>query len=1183
MTINVRHIDPALKQELDTVEHRDGTIAEYFFPDTTWRTAILDPAYTKVEDIREYNGMTPQFSQGKRLIFADAEVRDLVYPQKSDGAAYGSLLFTPCREFHEMRAKVLIIDDTTGATAKTPDLDIMPRDEAMMLVGDCAGKMDRDFAEAYLQSSRQPIQFRMGIKPQEGNEVFRIAKGTLAPADLSHITSQIAAGGKAEYDIILPTSAFKGLKGETAIEPGTYDLTVGLGVKVYAEYGPHRLGTQVLVNYPKGVEADILPLVEDGARHLADIQALPYKVADEYIRSHERRKALSDISRDGGDNLPDDLEDMLLDALGDAAPEREDPIVYQLLKRDLDHFGQILDHPLIIDELKKHERREWQDLALGRGVSFHSGMAQPSLRLQENEVCVPFLPDGEDLIVLRSPVLNSNGVVILKNRHIPEAQELTGTIHINPKAAAYHMQADFDGDRLAFDLASKYPTLASEIRESHSPENRYPDVVKPNKVPYQDLPFEEIALAASSDKVGMIANRIQKAIALSWETTLLPDEAKEGYVKEAAQYYRTLLTSNSRNIPSYYVTDIVKLANLQTNNLSEPQIKDALQTLRSIERRVVGELSVELQVAVDGFKSSLRPNETVLKECQLVSNYRPVSWINEKSICKRAPVEERPFFDREMESTNYSPIDLLIKKVDEYWKSSPLEPAHSRKFQKIFEPLSPTAPGASEYLEVASQVLNEERTLTQRAIHLRNRLNADSDFRRHTAAIHFPDAPGQGVYVTNIQHFAGLDSQIWNHPNVSVTFERTKERPELLAVATAELPGGDTQSVVLGTVSKVSLKEHGSYLESSPVLERPKITISSGITEERIKHFFDEAERYRDIVRTETRPEDRKDLQRALWQCAFTKTENQYKKGRAAFTIFPEEVLEKLTEFHGVRLQASGLQYETNEHRDRKFDHELVTIEVDQAPSLTKGRHRDRIILVDGDRLGTFSADSLPLQPGTKARAEITTDPPTAVMIAMEDGRTLKATQVAQYAFPDALWNGETKAVSVSFPPELRGKALAMIDRKPLGVLDKDSLKTLGQAGVLTLKKRSFPTRLESPAPSTATIEIQENTLVRPWEGDRLRLEYEKLAEFVVSHPDLEVRTRGDVDRAIAAVLASQHADPRQIQLVLAQSDTIRDWKRSLPYGEFRENAKEYLTAVTREARNAEYAPTRSMERGMER
>lgn len=95
------------------------------------------------------------------MYFATEEVRDLVYPNKSDGAAYGSLVFTPCRSFKEESVRVLIVDDATGENG-----GIMPPDQAKKLVGDCYGKISRDLAVELTGKPHTPFQFRMGIKPK---------------------------------------------------------------------------------------------------------------------------------------------------------------------------------------------------------------------------------------------------------------------------------------------------------------------------------------------------------------------------------------------------------------------------------------------------------------------------------------------------------------------------------------------------------------------------------------------------------------------------------------------------------------------------------------------------------------------------------------------------------------------------------------------------------------------------------------------------------------------------------------------------------------------------------------------------------------------------------------------------------------------------------------------------------
>jgi hypothetical protein len=106
----------------------------------------------------------------------------------------------------------------------------------------------------------------MGIKPQSGNEVHRIAKGTLAPervlVNLGQPKLSRTPDGslktKTGYDLVLATSSFKGRLDESALLPGEHSLTVGVGIKTRAEYGKQSLGTQILVNYPKGVEVDKL-------------------------------------------------------------------------------------------------------------------------------------------------------------------------------------------------------------------------------------------------------------------------------------------------------------------------------------------------------------------------------------------------------------------------------------------------------------------------------------------------------------------------------------------------------------------------------------------------------------------------------------------------------------------------------------------------------------------------------------------------------------------------------------------------------------------------------------------------------------------------------------------------------------------------------------------------------------
>ena len=137
MTIKIDHFDTLTRQDLDIEENIQNSLAEYLFPDTEFAIGSIYQEITTPEHLDKYQDKTLQFASGERMYFADNEVRALAYPRDSDGASYGSLVFTPCQSFDEIDARVLIVDHETGANG-----GIMPSDIAKGLVGDCYGKVN---------------------------------------------------------------------------------------------------------------------------------------------------------------------------------------------------------------------------------------------------------------------------------------------------------------------------------------------------------------------------------------------------------------------------------------------------------------------------------------------------------------------------------------------------------------------------------------------------------------------------------------------------------------------------------------------------------------------------------------------------------------------------------------------------------------------------------------------------------------------------------------------------------------------------------------------------------------------------------------------------------------------------------------------------------------------------------
>jgi hypothetical protein len=168
-------------------------------------------------------------------------------------------------------------------------------------------------------------------------------------------------------------------------------------------------------------------------------------------------------------------------------------------------------------------------------------------------------------------------VIVLTNKHLKEFKHEQGSVHIHPETAAIHLQADFDGDRLAFQLADKYPTLAAEVKEHNAPENRYPDIVKRDKVPYTADTFAEIALSARENKIGIIANQFKKLLPCSGRLNLSP-RGKSKLPQNISYSYKRLLQDDANpkkdlHLPNHFRQRIQNISDLP-KELTPQQIND---------------------------------------------------------------------------------------------------------------------------------------------------------------------------------------------------------------------------------------------------------------------------------------------------------------------------------------------------------------------------------------------------------------------------------------------------------------------------------------------------------------------------------------------------------------------------------------------------------------------------------
>ena len=1075
MTINVKHFDTLTRQDLDVEENIKNSLAEYLFPDTEFAIGSIYQDITTSEHLDQYQEKTLQFASGERMYFADSSARSLVYPNQSDGAAYGSLVFTPCQEFKEVEARVLVVDHETGANG-----GILPPETAKELVGDCYGKISPQIAEQLTGVMKTPFQFRLGIKPQTESPVYRIAKGTLAPAVLDNLSGAKVVTTRSEqgklitktgYDLILPTSSFKGRKeGYDPIEPGEYNLTVGIGIKTLAQYGEQSLGTQVLVNYPKAVSCELLPTLQDEADKLAANQSSPQQLAQHYIELYEQRKEAMRVGEIDESNFNyaelEGFDQIIDEAFGDEIEientTEQDWTLYRLLKADTQ--GKITEHPKIVDELNKFVRKRWVEIATGRAIKFQAGLAQPSLKLKEDEICIPHIPPGKEVIVTRSPLINSNGVIVLKNRHLPEVQHLQGVVHINPDTAAKCLQCDYDGDRLAFETADKYPVLAAEVKEYNLEQNRYPDIVKKDKVAYKGT-FQEIALSAAENKIGLIANQIQRAVANKWETYGLPDAQKPSYIKEISQKMKALLEDNSVAIPQKYQERVNQLANFPQQ--PKPQeIDQALENLRSLNFDLVADLGNELQVAVDGPKSAARPDEAQLKNLKAIGGYKYPQWLYEKK-------NPKAYQNRPMKSNGYSPIDLMIRQTNKTFQESQLKESPTVSFRPFFEDV----PFTNVQEQRAKNIKDTYNALIGKAIEAQKR--EDKPVLKVTSA-----TSSKTIEITDLKSFSSiwrvdkLDIGIRAHP------EETKQnRGTLRAVVIQD--NGIEQDV--GILSAEQVKEFG--LKHGHSLRGAAVALDSGITKAPVKAMFSQATDYLEKIRQETPQSEKQAIASALWHVTHTKGKDNYnKKATVALNLFLDEVIKQLQKSPLQDLKAVGVLY-SGDYGDRIWKGETVDCEIVKNPDKQYTSHSDKLVLVEGKPLAPLSIESSSFPVGTKFKASITTPLGASVIATTPLGNSMKLTEIKNGAYPNLNWKGESAKIKLGWQI-IKGKekAVALFDGKRLGILDKDSTNKVESRGLVTSGSTLPVTLVRSPA-TTADLKVDVGSIVYPWQSSEKQAE----------------------------------------------------------------------------------------------
>ncbi|MCL1474673.1 hypothetical protein [Argonema antarcticum] len=1171
----------------EIIEH---CLAEYLAPNATFKIGAVYSSVTTEADLQKFNeqGLTLQFASDDRFYFMDKELRSNIFDQPHFGAAYGSNMFTPCKSFEEReKLKVLVVDASTGENG-----DILTKEEAIKLIGDGDGKIDKRLHESLGNASNTPFQTRFGIKarqvgldPDEStpvNGTWQLGKGTFAPRDLSGIGNG--------YDLIISTDQLKGRKNQenklgilgedgkplkvgNEIKPGEYTMTIGIGNKTDAYLGITSTGPQFWNSFPVGVQNDVLPRLEKRLEDLKEMASDPRQIARDYLKVMDERNkyrlsddAISEQDIDF-DNLDLDSLDKIIDkAFGNS--DRE--LIYRILKADLSGHCQVLELPKIIDKLQEHWREQYLDCATGRFIKFDSAMAQTCHDLAENEVSIPNYPDGVEVIVYRGPTANSNTVDVYVNKHLANEPHDIGTIKMSP-AGLKHSLSDCDGDRMAYILAEEFPHTTVEIKQRQQAENRYSEIIKLDKKAYQGS-FEQIALDAMENKVGIIANLCMKGIALENECSGVPTEeafklmrdisigagsmlAAENDLKkpvtyppeirkqivELAEVWQQAL-SKGVNIEVYDSLDHYNFG-IQDNqvdlpNISPDNVQQFLEKSHHFYHDVVGILGGQLQIEVDRGKSANRSDPQIVNACTaIIKSFDIAPWVEEKKV-------DEVYLSRTMNSQGHGAIDMMIRPTNEAFEESALVARSTQQFQDLFKRIEFTP----QHKEKAAELKKTYDTLINRAIEITRevaeapgpRLIATSARGNSIEIIGLAECHHPNAFDTNRK----LDIKIVenSNPHGKVKNKWVALAPIFGEDGKPQLKDGKPKYKKLGYISTESTAKYPERMKQWSELKGLTVEILPGLTQSQVKAAFKQARDFANTARGNIPNSQKEIIAAAMWELSTSgKDENATKKSSAAFAMFGDEIRERLHELQFTDFAVVGTHKASNEHLGRRWVGEKVSCEIIQAPDPANPTQNKRWLVAEGKKLGVFRSESAQLPIGTQFEATIESPPGASVIVTSSKGNQLKVGQLKKYAFPEREWDGEAGTVTIQV--QNSKSAIALVDGKPLGVIDKESLaeltEKLSEKGI-SVQGFQFKANLESAPATIAHIKVDSATVKYPevWTKEEPLVKPKRLSLTDALKPLLR-------ERYPEKTTALMHDDAADFKAYLIPGDEVESFMRT--------------------------------------
>lgn len=1161
MTLEFRHFDTRLNRWINTdsgknsktilTEKLDNMLLEFFLPEKEFSFGHMDE-YTTYKDLKNHpSNHVLLLSSKTRLLYGAPEcleVIDKLCPDRKDRGAYGSIFLGSCNNSICEKLSILVVDDLDGENG-----GFLEKSVAWKLVGDCYGQISPERYDQLTKTNEKEdksyhvIQHRFGWRDTDGDDTkYRFGKGTLRPSNLDELQWK---NNPPKVDIILPLSSFKGTDKDNPhgptkpqIKPGLYSQNIWLGEKSQSHLGKTAI-SQLLPSFPEGIK-DFVEELEVQAQKLAAAQEDPRTIAQLYCEKYEKRKAFTNIPNELKEpltidisqptasedlikqlelfSLPGDTSDDLSDVIDKS--DNDDLLMYKLIKSDIvGGHHQILETEKVRQELSRFVQNEWKDIAIGRTLTFERAMIIPSKELKNGEICVPWIPEGKEVLNFRSPFLNSNGLCVSINKYVedfigPDRQPLKGIIIVNdddrnrilarieagsnetcPEETESERQGrDFDGDYIGVSEADKYPNLTIEAKLRNQSGNTYAPTVKLKKKSfYQDNTqpeFAEIAIHMSDGiSVGIINNQVTALEALESEINILKsygtNEQKSEYIERVANHYQELFAQElSENRPKAirkeYKPYMQRFLEFASQTRTSETISQALAENRQMYRQMIEEGCFQNQIAVDLFKSATKPDMDIIRENSRYL-YRDVNYIKDKKL-------KSTYLQQGITPKGYSPVELLISQTNKYFQESQLESRPIIQFNDLFKGVDFT-PQQKYQAILAKHEFDQKLNYA-----VRQELRRDVD-KGPSAVIKTQKAE---LEITNLTRYG--HPGIWQGKRMNIQLEeipeqyRSKTRPhQLVALAQIdnEMSNGKPAFRKLGTVSQQSvinlnLKSGMSATNAEVVELKPEITKSQCLL------LFTQAYEVAQQFYSSIPKESKLSSAAAAWDISASRQDEvekhtavQKKTSSFVFSAFQDEIIGRLNtlQFTELKLRGMGKEGDSFIGRDWNPDDKYeIEVRASQYPPGHE-RHALRLVYVkDGNEYKEFGAVEprsgvLPI--GTKALAHIVPKEATNLTGVIErpgqESLMVTIRESSKFAYAGDSFNGEKITIGIggNMPVPYEAAKIKIGDAV-LGELDKDSMAQLRNidylkdGNILKLKLQSVGNSVIGKSPKGNLLKI---------------------------------------------------------------------------------------------------------------